>query len=131
MKISIFVFVPFILSACSPKAEFIPENEILKSATVGVPYFFKVNILGGGVLRGAERKAGQVMPYDAGIYVQNCQIPAWRITENTKDHNCVEIYGTPTKTGIIKITLSGGMHGNMYFSGNHFHKEYTLQVNNP
>lgn len=137
MKISIcfFALVPFLISACSPRAEFIPENEILKSATVGKPYFYKVNILGGGVIGLKEYKPAKVIPNDTGIDVKNCTgtevrwIGKDRI--DTNDYNCVEIFGTPTKAGTIKIKLSGAMYGNMWVSAGEFRKTYTLQVNNP
>ncbi|RJT26570.1 hypothetical protein [Buttiauxella izardii] len=133
----LFVLCLFPLTACtflSPEAEYIPDNEVLPAATLGKPYLFKISILGGRVFGGAERKAGIVEPDDTGIFVRNCKLPDSVITEGTrdiKDHNCVEVYGTPTKSGLIKINLSSGMYGNMFVPGSYFSKDYTLTVVSP
>jgi hypothetical protein len=47
------------LSACSllsSKTEYIPNNEELSEATLGKPYLLKINILGGSVFAGTEKK---------------------------------------------------------------------------
>jgi hypothetical protein len=132
------------LSACSilsPKAEYIPEGEELKSATVGVPYLIKMDIIGGTVIGGWYRhrsgyKPGLVTPDNAGIFLRNCQLPEKKTEyflpkERLYNGNCVEIYGTPTKPGLIKINISGGMYGNMFFPASEFSKDYTLKINQP
>lgn len=125
----------FFVSACSilsPKAEYIPEEEELKAATVGTPYFFKIDILGGPVI--GQSTSLIIMPNDTGIFLRNCQMEKWRITKKTRDthdYNCVEIYGTPTKIGGMKITLSGGMYGSMIAPASEFSKEYKLNVTQP
>ncbi|EEG3482306.1 hypothetical protein GZ364_000784 [Salmonella enterica] len=125
------------LSGCSllsSKADYIPNNETLPEATVGKLYFSKIKILGGRVIGGKKVKAGFVTPDNAGIFLRNCRLPNSVITEgtrDTKDHNCVEIYGAPTKTGTIKINIGGGMYGNMIAPASDFSKDYTLNVVNP
>ncbi|MGB7799671.1 hypothetical protein [Buttiauxella sp.] len=125
------------LSACSvlsPKAEYIPDNENLKPATVGVSYFFKIKILGGAVIGDSERRIGFVSPDKTGIFLRNCPMEEWRITPKTRDpfdYNCVEIYGTPVKPGVIKIIIGGGMYGSMIAPASAFSKEYTLNVVKP
>ena len=121
-------------SLLSPKAEYIPSNEKLSDAIVGKPYFFKINILGERVLGSEKGKAGFVTPNDAGIFLRNCRLPDSVITKDTrdtKDHNCVEVYGIPTKTGTIKINIGGGMHGNMSAPTSFFSKDYTFEVAKP
>lgn len=127
----------FCLASCSvfsPKAEFIPDNEALKEATVGIPYLIKINIVGGGVSTGHREDStpGFVKPDDMGISLRNCQLPEWRVRDmdpqDPNDYNCVEVYGTPTKAGMIKITLRGGMYGNMFIPAGYFSKDYTLTV---
>lgn len=134
------IFVPcfFCLSACtflSPKAEFIPENEVLKQATVNTPYRFKIDVLGGPVFRGVDRKAGSIIPADSGISVRYCQLPEEEIKDmkpmDSNNYNCVELYGTPTKPGLLKINISSGMYGHMFAPGSYFSKDYTLTVVNP
>lgn len=80
-----------------------------------------------------DYRPGVVTPANAGINIRNCRLPD---KENGKtlskeplfNGNCVEIYGTPTKPGKIKITLRGGVYGNMFVPAGHFSKEYTLNV---
>lgn len=131
-----FLFFLFVLplSACSllgSKTEFIPNNEELTEAIVGNPYLLKINILGGVVFRGTEKKVGIVVPDNVGISLRNCRLPDSVITadtRDTKDHNCIEVYGIPTKKGTIKINISGGMYGSMIAPASYFSKDYTLNV---
>ena len=129
-----FVGILVCIAACSKKAEFLPDGENLKPAIVGVPYYLKINILGGAVIGGRDRFAGFVTPDDSGITLRNCLLASWRITKDTKDktnRNCIEIYGTPVKSGVIKINIGGGMYGNMLASASEFSKNYKLQVVQP
>jgi len=129
-----FVCISVCIVACSPKAEFLPDGENLKPAKVGEPYYLKVNILGGAVIGGPNWILGSVVPNDSGITLRNCPLPSWRITKDTKnlnDHNCVEIYGTPNKIGVIKIIIDGGMYGHMFARASEFSKNYKLQVVQP
>ncbi|WP_330986311.1 MULTISPECIES: hypothetical protein [Enterobacterales] len=133
MRILIIASLVFLTSCTvlSPKAEYIPENEQLPNATIGQPYFFKVSILGGRVFGGRDKKAGVVEPSDTGIAVRNCDLPASVIAPETvdpKDHNCVEVYGTPTQAGIVKIHLESGMYGSMIAPASYFSKDYKLNV---
>ncbi|NMP26176.1 hypothetical protein GW590_04720 [Rahnella sp. SAP-1] len=129
-----FVFILFCIIACSPRAEFLPDGENLKPATVGEPYYLRVNILGGRALGGPKWILGSVVPNDSGIALRYCPLPSWRITKqttDTNDHNCIEIYGVPNKTGVIKITIGGALYGHMLASGSEFSKIYKLQVTQP
>ncbi|WP_437891897.1 hypothetical protein [Phytobacter sp. V91] len=118
MKIfrSLIVSGVFFLSACnllSPKAIFTPKNNKLKSASVGTPYFAKIDIIGGAVMGGwyhqkPDYKAGTVTPSDAGISLRNCLLPEEETGFTLPQRpiyngNCVEIYGTPNKTGKVSI----------------------------
>lgn len=130
----LLIIITFGISACSPKVEYIPDGKILKAATVGKPYFFKIDILGGAVIGGPERRVGFVSPDNSGIFLRNCPMDEWRISAKTRDphnYNCVEIYGTPTKSGELKINIGGGMYGSMIAPASEFSKEYTLKVVEP
>lgn len=137
-----FFLILFVLplSACSllsSKAEYIPNNEELSEATVGKPYFLKIKILGGSVFGGTEKKVGIVVPDDVGIFLRNCRLPDSVITTDTRDtrdttdHNCIEVYGVPTKPGVIKINITGGMYGSMIAPASYFSKDYILNIVNP
>ena len=125
------------LSGCSilsPKAEYMPNKKILPEAEVGKPYLYKIKILGGRVFGGVQRKAGVIEPDDTGIFLRNCRLPDSVITadtRDTKDHNCIEVYGVPTKTGAIKINISGGIYGSMIAPASYFSKDYTLNIVKP
>lgn len=101
---------------------------------MGIPYLTKINIVGGGVSTGHRKgsTAGLTKPDDMGIALRNCQLPEWEVKnmepKDPNNYNCVEIYGTPTKPGTIKITLRGGMYGNMFVPAGHYRKNYTLEV---
>lgn len=133
------------LSACSflsPKVEYIPENSRLKSASVGVPYFAKIDIIGGAVMGGwyhqrSDYRPGTVTPSDAGISLRNCLLSEGKIDDSMLpkeplyNGNCVEIYGTPNKIGEIKINISGGVYGSMIAPASYFSKDYTLNIVKP
>lgn len=134
----------FCVSACSilsPKAEYIPEEAELKAAVVGVPYLLKINILGGRVIGGwyesePDYKPGLVTPNDAGIFLRNCRLPERKTVSLLPkaplyNGNCIEVYGTATKIGEIKIEIGGGMYGSMIAPASEFSKEYKLKVIQP
>lgn len=119
------------LAGCSPRASFIPEREDLPDAVTGAPYFQKINIIGGAVITGREPNPGKIEPDDNGIYMENCRLPERVIKAKTKmllDGNCVEIKGTPTRTGIVRVMLDGMFYGNMFVSGSDFEKTYLIKV---
>lgn len=86
------------------------------------------------MFRGPRSEAGVLTPNDAGIFLRNCTLPDSVITPDTRDtndHNCVEIFGTPVKPGLIKINIRGGMFGSMAAPASYFSKEYLLNVVKP
>lgn len=132
------------ISSCSifsPVAEFIPERNELKTAIVGNPYLHKIDIIGGNVMGGwfeqsSNYKPGSITPNDSGIFLRNCLLPKNKEEKMLPEKplyngNCVEVYGTPKKIGLIKITISGGMYGNMFAPASRFSKDYTLDIVNP
>ncbi|KFC82108.1 hypothetical protein [Buttiauxella agrestis] len=120
-------------AACTTPVEYIPESKTLKPATVGMPYFFRIKILGGGVMK--HDTPGATAPSNMGISLRNCQLPESKIKnmlpKDSNDYNCIEIYGIPTKSGVIEIKLWGGMYGSMIARATRFKKEYTLNVTQP
>jgi len=130
MKLLI-VLPALLLTACSPRASFIPERKELPDAIIGTPYFQKINIIGGAVITERKPIPGKIEPDDNGISMENCLLPKQVITPETTnlfDGNCVEIKGTPVRSGIIKVTLTGMFFGNMYTSGGDFKKTYQINV---
>lgn len=130
-----FILSLFFLTACSfsgNKITYHPNNEILNDAMVGVPYFQKVTILGGPVIGGVHRKIGFISPNNSGLFLRNCERPRSSTAGNsdttTYDYNCVEIYGTPTNVGKIKVTIGGATYPSMIVSSKEFSKDYIVNV---
>jgi len=46
------------------------------------------------------------------------------------DNNCVQIRGVPTKVGVVKVRVAGGLSGGMLSSGGSFDKTYTITIKN-
>lgn len=130
-RITFVTFLLLTLSACSPRASFIPEREDLPDAVIDQPYFHKINIIGGRVIKMKESVSGKIEPSDSGLFMENCRLPERVIVPETTmllDGNCVEIKGTPVRTGTVKVTLSGGLHGNMFVSYGRFKKSYLIKI---
>lgn len=130
--LKLLVVLPaLLLTACSPSASFIPYEDELPDAVVGTSYFQKVDIFGGRVITGRKHFPGHIEPDDSGLLVENCRLPDYVITPKTTqfvDGNCVEIKGTPARTGTFKVTLHGGLYGNMFVSAGSFEKTYLINV---
>ncbi|EOT1545023.1 hypothetical protein [Citrobacter freundii] len=121
----IFLVLPLLLlSACSLQAEFTPEREVLNDATVGIPYYNQINIFGGVVLSydlyGKQAIAGDIHPDNLGLHLQYC--------DDNEFNNCIQIRGTPTKAGIAKVRVHGGLGGGMFSKSGEFDKTYTITV---
>lgn len=127
----LLILSALLLTACSPSARFIPYQDELPDAVVGTPYFQKVDIFGGRVIKMDESVSGRVEPESSGLFLVNCRLPDSVITAKTTmfvDGNCVEIKGTPTRPGIVKVTIGGRFYGNMFNSPEHFEKTYLIRV---
>lgn len=130
-KITLVSFLLFTLAGCSPRASFIPYGDKLPDAVVGTSYFQKVDIFGGRVIKMDESVSGKIEPESSGLFLVNCRLPDSVITAKTTmfvDGNCVEIKGTPTRPGIVKVTLGGRFYGNMFNSPERFEKTYLIKV---
>ncbi|EKN4699653.1 hypothetical protein JE939_002825 [Yersinia ruckeri] len=126
MKKIIFSLSFFILSACTLRASFAPEGGSLNDAVVGIPYNEKIKIIGSAVSsldeNGKERFVGEIIPNNVGLYLQYCN--------NSPANNCVQVKGTPIKSGIVKIELSGVLYGTNIAAGSGFDKTYIITVKN-
>lgn len=127
----LLIFPALLLTACSPSASFIPERKELPDAIKNSPYFQKIKISGGAVIKIDEAVSGKIEPEDSGLFLVNCRLPERVIVPETTmlaDGNCVEIKGTPTRPGIVKVTLGGRFYGNMFSSPERFEKTYLINV---
>ena len=130
MKILI-VLPALLLVACSPTGRFIPYQDTLPDAITGTPYFQKINIFGGRVIANNKSIPGTVEPDNNGLYIEHCRLPGYVITPKTTmffDANCVEVKGAPLRPGTVKVTLHGGLYGNMFVSPGDYEKTYLINV---
>ena len=127
---NIFIVLPLLLlSACTLHASFTPENGKLNDATVGVPYYDKINIFGGNVASlkdyyGNVKPVADITPVDSGLYIQHCN-------DNLYDNNCLQIRGTPTKSGVVKVQVSGIFNIATFQKSSEFDKTYTIIIKKP
>jgi len=126
----LYIVFPFLLlTGCALEASYIPEDSQLKDAEVGIPYYGQINILGGFVH--AKNRYGEEIlvakittPEHTGLYVQQCN--------NSMGNNCIQIRGVPTKPGLVKVRLAGGLSGGMFSSGGEgVNKTYTIVIKEP
>ncbi|MEI2266700.1 hypothetical protein [Erwinia sp. CGal63] len=121
-----FSFISLIVSGCTLHADISPKNNELNNALVGVPYYAQINIVGGNVASlknsyGDREPVGNISPDDSGLYLKHCN-------DNKYDNNCIEIRGTPTRTGVIKVRISGFFNVAMFQKTDEFDKTYTINI---
>lgn len=122
--ICLSVLISF-LSGCTLHATVTPEGDVLEDAIVGVNYYGEINITGGKAYSLDpdalhERFVGSISPTDTGLYVQHCN--------GGDSNNCVQIRGNPTKTGVVKVNVSGSLFGTNVATGGEFDKTYTITI---
>ncbi|CAM3430250.1 hypothetical protein BS639_06465 [Rouxiella silvae] len=127
MKNILLSFFLFGLSACTLHADFIPEKNKLNDGTIGKNYNEQVTVIGGRVLsysmEGKKVFFADITPDNIGLEIKYC--------DEAVSNNCVQITGVPTKGGIVKIRVSGGLGGGMLSRTGEFDKTYTLLIKNP
>lgn len=124
MRKILFAFYLLLLSGCTMKADFKPEGDTLNEATVGTPFYSQINIFGGRVLsyniEGKQVIAGDIHPDNLGLHLQYC--------DDKELNNCIQIRGIPTKAGIAKVRVHGGLGGGMLSKSGDFDKTYTITI---
>ena len=104
---------------CMEKMEVRPKS--LPNATLGNPYYAKIEVFGGHANR--RHFYYDIQPEKSGLELS----PRGLGTEYVS-YNDLEIKGTPKVTGTISIELSGGTYGTMSCPGRDFKKVYTIKV---
>jgi hypothetical protein len=97
------------LTSCGQHFSFLPENPRLHDAVVHQPYSAKITIFGAPVV--SPGIVLRLNPEDTGLTIKYCQIPEWRMsdkTSDTRDLNCIQVQGTPVKTGVVTFLVAGG-----------------------
>lgn len=120
------------LTSCSQHFSFLPENPRLHDAVVHQPYSAKITIFGAPVISpGIELR---LSPENTGLTIKYCPIPEWRMsdkTTDTRDLNCIQVQGTPVKTGVVTFLVAGGGYAHMFESSTRFKKTYTINIVDP
>ncbi|MDM6966306.1 hypothetical protein QUG47_27190, partial [Klebsiella michiganensis] len=84
----------------------------------------QINIFGGIVLSydiyGKQVIAGDIHPDNLGLHLQYC--------DDDEFNNCIQIRGIPTKAGIVKVRVHGGLGGGMLSKSGDFDKTYTITI---
>ena len=102
---------------CTQKVEVLPE--FLPNATLGIPYYAKIDINIRVIKRHfyyqiePENSGLELSPTDFGTHVS---------------FNDLKVKGTPKVAGAITIKLSGATYGTMSCPGRDFKKVYTIKV---
>ncbi|EOC6627053.1 hypothetical protein ACI6LE_003624 [Cronobacter sakazakii] len=69
---------------------------------------------------GKQVIAGDIYPDNLGLHLQYC--------DDNEFNNCIQIMGTPTKAGIAKVRMHGGLGGGMLSKSGEFDKTYTIKI---
>ena len=104
---------------CMEKMEVRPKS--LPNATLGNPYYAKIEVFGGVVID--EFFAYHIKPEKSGLELSPRGLGTKYVT-----YNHLEVKGTPKVTGTITIKLYGGTYGTMSCPGRDFKKVYTIKV---
>ena len=104
---------------CMQKMEVRPKS--LPNATLGNPYYAKIEIFGGVAID--RHFSYHIKPEKSGLELSPTDFGTEYVS-----YNDLEIKGTPKVTGTITIKLSGGTYGTMSCPGRDFKKVYTIKV---
>ena len=114
------LFLATVLTGClCYKPEVRPKT--LPNATLGNPYFAKIEVFGGHANR--HDFYYDIQPEKSGLELSPRGLGTKYVT-----YNHLEVKGTPKVSGIISIELSGRTYGTMSCPGRDFKKTYTIKV---
>ena len=104
---------------CMEKMEVRPKS--LPNATLGNPYYAKIEVFGGHANR--HDFYYDIQPEKSGLELSPTDFGTEYVS-----YNDLEVKGTPKVAGTITIELSGGTYGTMSCPGRDFKKVYTIKV---
>ncbi|HHG9494111.1 TPA: hypothetical protein ACPY0B_000085 [Citrobacter farmeri] len=125
------ILLPFILliaSCSSPQIDFVPMGELLPDARVGVLYNQKI-IIGNNLesqpeFLTAENTKVDIYPADIGLQIFSNK----KRMDGLPIYNFLSISGVPSKSGLVKVSISGFTYGSMYTKSGRFNKTYSLEI---
>ena len=113
-------FVTSVLTGCfCDRVEVRPKT--LPNATLGTPYYAKIEVFGGHAIR--HDFYYDIQPEKSGLELS----PRGLGTEHVS-YNNIEVKGTPKIAGTITIELFGGTYGTNTCLGKPYNKVYTIKV---
>ncbi|WP_346827798.1 hypothetical protein [Serratia inhibens] len=127
-RLILLSFILLIVSCSSPKIDFDPLGEVLPDAKVGVPYNQEIiigtNLENNPEFLTAENTKLDIYPADIGLQV----ISDKKRRDGLPIYNFLYISGMPSKSGLVKISISFVTYGSMYTKSGRFNKTYSLEV---
>ena len=121
LMLIIGLFLTTVLTGCfcMQKMEVRPKS--LPNATLGNPYYAKIEVFGGHANR--HDFYYDIQPEKSGLELSPTDFGTEYVS-----YNDLEVKGTPKVTGTITIKLFGGTYGTMSCPGRDFKKVYTIKV---
>ena len=114
-------FVTSVLTGCFCMERMEVRPKSLPNASLGNPYFAKIEVFGGHANR--RHFYYDIQPEKSGLELSPRGLGTKRVS-----YNDFEVKGTPKVTGTITIKLFGGTYGTMSCPGRDFKKVYTIKV---
>ena len=120
LMLIIGLFLATALTGCfCDRVEVRPKT--LPNATLGNPYFAKIEVFGGHAIN--NHFAYDIQPEKSGL-----ELSPRGLGTKYVSYNDLEIKGTPKVAGTITIELSGGTYGTNTCPGKHYDRVYTIKV---
>ena len=121
LMVIIVLFLATFLTGCfcTQKVEVLPE--FLPNATLGIPYYAKIEVFGGHAIR--HDFYYDIQPEKSGL-----ELSPRGLGTKYVSYNDLEVKGTPKVAGTITIELSGGTYGTNTCPGKHYDRVYTIKV---
>ena len=114
------LFLATALTGCfCDRVEVRPKT--LPNATLGTPYYAKIEVFGGHAIR--HDFYYDIQPEKSGL-----ELSPRGLGTKYVSFNDLKVKGTPKVAGAITIKLSGTTYGTMTCRGNKFNKTYTIKV---
>lgn len=121
-------FILLIVSCSSPQIDFAPSGEMLPDARTGMLYNQEIiigtNLEDNPDFLTADNTKVDIYPADIGLQILSNR----KRRDGLPIYNFLSISGVPSKSGLVKVSISGFTYGSMYTKSGRFNKTYTLEI---
>ena len=121
LMLIIVLFLATVLTGCFCMQKMEVRPKTLPNASLGNPYFAKIQVFGGHANR--HDFYYDIQPEKSGLELS----PRGLGTEHVS-YNNIEVKGTPKIAGTITIELFGGTYGTNTCPGKRYDRVYTIKV---